>query len=98
MGSIWVYHVPMPRQYAKRDTAEMKIRVSPDIHEAFLARSAYENRSLNSIAERILGQAAKRWNGKANGPAGAQADEATPARRNHADDHDSSTRVNGRAD
>ncbi len=98
MGSIWVYDVPMPRQYARRETAEMKIRVSPEIHEAFLARSAYENRSLNSIAERILGQAAKRWNGKANGPAGAQADEAKPEGKDPNGTSIVSPRVNGRAD
>ncbi len=62
------------------------------VKAALEARAAKEGRSVSSVATRVLEAATKRW--QANGPAGAQADEATPARRNH----DSSTRVNGRAD
>lgn len=51
----------MPRMYIKRETVEMRVRVDPTIYEGLKDRSATENRSLNSIMERVLAQALNRW-------------------------------------
>jgi predicted transcriptional regulator len=71
----------------------LTIRTSPDLKAALEARAAKEGRSTSAVAVRALEAAVKRW-AKANGPAGAQADEAKPARRNHADANHSTAEVN----
>ncbi len=66
------------------------------VKAALEARAAKEGRSVSSVATRVLEAATKRW--QANGPAGAQADEAKPEGKDPNGTSIVSPRVNGRAD
>ena len=74
----------------------LTIRTSPDLKAALEARAAKEGRSTSAVAVRALEAAVKRW-AKANGPAGAQADEAKPEGKDPNGTSIVSPRVNGRA-